>query len=142
MKIFTQQEKKVILFLSAFFVVGIIIGTIRNKTYFFRSSPINHDESGFKSLAHSVYNDKKVLDTPEPVPFNTGLININNATKDELISLPKIGPVTAERIIRYREDYGKFSSVNELKNVKGIGEKTMEQIFSLITTEIEEKTNE
>ena len=139
MKVFSQKKKNIILFLSIFFVVGIIVGTIRNGTFYSSPKSTNQEESQFKTLAHSVYNDNLESEIGESIPSHHGLININDATKDELITLPKIGPIAAERIIRYREDYGKFSSVNDLNNVKGIGEKTMERISSLITIEHEEK---
>ena len=77
--------------------------------------------------------------TAEVIPseVNSGqvneLININNASKEELMTLPKIGPVTAERIIRFREDFGNFQNIDELKNVKGIGPKTLEQLRLLVT---------
>ncbi len=139
MKAFTQQEKNVILFLTVFFAIGIIVGTIRNGSIFSSQKSTLQDKSKFKSLAKSVYDDNQETKIDKSIAGSQGLININEAEKDELITLPKIGPVTAERIIRYREDYGKFSSVNELKNVKGIGDKTMEKILSLITIEFEEK---
>ena len=72
----------------------------------------------FKSLAQSVYDDNMETEASESISVHQGLININDADKDALIILPKIGPVIAERIIKYREDYGKFSSVNDLKNIK------------------------
>jgi len=44
------------------------------------------------------------------------------------MKLPKIGPVTAERIIRFRDDYGSFDTIEDLSKVKGIGTKTLEKI--------------
>lgn len=64
---------------------------------------------------------------------NTKLININTADKQTLKELPKIGDVIAENIIKYREDYGSFKNIEEIKNVKMIGEKIFEQIKDLIT---------
>ena len=52
-----------------------------------------------------------------------------------LDSLPKIGPTIAQRIIDYRSENGPFKSIEEIKNVKGIGEKTFEQIRDKITVE-------
>ena len=56
------------------------------------------------------------------------LVNINTAGKGELVKLPSIGPVTTERIIRYRADFGRFNTIEELKNVKGIGSKTLDKV--------------
>lgn len=55
-------------------------------------------------------------------------VNINTADKDLLTQLPGIGPVTADIIIQYRKDNGKFSSIDELTKVKGIGNKTLEKL--------------
>ena len=51
------------------------------------------------------------------------LVNINTAGKGELVKLPSIGPVTAERIMRYRADFGRFNTIEEFKNVKGLAVK-------------------
>ena len=59
------------------------------------------------------------------------IININTAQKQDLIQLPNVGVVTAERIMRYREDFGSFKSADDLLKVKGIGPKTLEKIFSI-----------
>ncbi len=50
-------------------------------------------------------------------------LDINTATKEELIKVKGIGAKKAERIIAYRDEHGKFNSIDELKNVKGIGSK-------------------
>lgn len=63
----------------------------------------------------------------ESTEQQTGLINLNTATKEELMTINGIGEVISERIIEYAQTIG-FSSVDDLLNVKGIGEKTLEKI--------------
>ncbi|MBR6513020.1 MAG: helix-hairpin-helix domain-containing protein [Clostridia bacterium] len=60
-------------------------------------------------------------------------VNINTATAEELETLSGIGPAKAQAIVAYRETNGPFSSVNELVNVSGIGEKTLAKIIDDIT---------
>ena len=55
-------------------------------------------------------------------------ININIASEFELLSLDGIGPSKAKNIIEYRETHGGFSSIEEIMNVKGIGEKIFKNI--------------
>lgn len=57
-----------------------------------------------------------------------GTVNINTATSDELQTLDGIGPAMASRIIEYRQTNGNFTSVDDLGNVSGIGEKTLEKL--------------
>ena len=74
--------------------------------------------------------DAGIADSREEIPQNQKekKININTANEQELESLKGIGPATAKNIIRYREEYGGFSSIEEIKNVKRIGEKIFEKI--------------
>lgn len=62
-----------------------------------------------------------------------GKININTASVGELETLPGIGFSYASAIVEYREEKGNFSSIEEIKNVSGIGEKTFEKIKDLIS---------
>ena len=55
-------------------------------------------------------------------------LDINEASKEELVALDGIGPVYAERIVDYRSEHGRFESVDELAEIKGIGEKTVATI--------------
>ncbi len=60
-------------------------------------------------------------------------ININTASKETLCLLPGVGESTAEKIIEYREQHGDFEKIEDIKNVKNIGEKTFLQIMPMIT---------
>ena len=60
-------------------------------------------------------------------------ININMASAEELSQLKKVGPKYAERIVKYREAHGPFKDVEEITNVQGIGEKTLEANKDLMT---------
>lgn len=64
---------------------------------------------------------------------NEDRISINSASLDELIKLPGIGEKSANKIIDYRNKYGNFKHIEELKNVSGIGDKKYEKIKELIT---------
>ena len=60
------------------------------------------------------------------------IVNINIATQTELESLPGIGPSLALKIINYRKENGKFSTIEEIKNVSGIGESRFEDLKKYI----------
>lgn len=60
-------------------------------------------------------------------------ISINEAGKEELMALPDIGEVLAERILQYREENGPFTTPEELMHVDGVGKKRLEEILDLIT---------
>lgn len=62
-------------------------------------------------------------------------VNINTADEDMLCTLNGIGKTKAKAIIEYRNEHGNFSSVDELLNVNGIGEKTLENIKPYIIVE-------
>ncbi|NDI33769.1 helix-hairpin-helix domain-containing protein [Chengkuizengella sediminis] len=76
---------------------------------------------------------EKPLDpNKEPIGSPTK-INVNQASVQQLMILPNIGEVKAQAIVDYREEHGRFLTRNELMNVKGIGEKTLEKLNGLIT---------
>ena len=73
----------------------------------------------------SIEKDKEDINSENT---NNDKININKATQTELDSLPGIGPSTAEKIIEYRKEKGKFKKIEEIKEVSGIGEAKYEKI--------------
>jgi competence protein ComEA len=62
-----------------------------------------------------------------------GVVNLNTASKDELVALSGIGPVKAQAILDYRAAHGPFKSVEELKDIKGIGPKQFEKLKPEVT---------
>lgn len=61
-----------------------------------------------------------------------GKLDLNRATEKDLESLPGIGAVLAGRIVKYRQDIGSFSRVEDLRDVKGIGKKKFDKIKNLV----------
>ena len=64
-------------------------------------------------------------------------VNLNTATAEQLETLPGIGAATAKRIIEHRQKTGGFKKIEELMNVKGIGEKSFLKLKPLITVSVE-----
>jgi competence protein ComEA len=68
-----------------------------------------------------------------PKRSHAGLLDLNRATEQDFDALPGIGPRLAERIMEYRQSAGAFHSLDELRDVKGIGNKKFERIRPLVT---------
>jgi len=62
-----------------------------------------------------------------------GKVNINSASAQQLTALPGVGEKLAERIVEYRQKAGGFKSVQELMNVKGVGEKSFSKLQPYLT---------
>ncbi len=64
---------------------------------------------------------------------STQKVNINTASLEELQKLPRVGPQVAQRIIDYRKEHGNFKRIEDIMKVRGIGERTFNQLKDLIT---------
>ena len=64
-----------------------------------------------------------------------GKLCLNTATREELLALPGVGEKTADRILSYRDTYGRFSAVEQLLDVEGIGPTLLEQLCGLVTVD-------
>jgi competence protein ComEA len=62
-------------------------------------------------------------------------VNLNTATVEDLDTLPGVGPVTAQAILDYRTQHGRFGSVDELLDVDGIGEATLSKLAPHVTVQ-------
>ena len=141
MTLFTKREKHVILFLVCTLTLGYGVKLYQGSHLYDDFKPMaSIEKESFKNKATLAYDisKRKGLNSSEPSTEkdykpHTEIININTAGKQNLVKLPKIGPVTAERIIRFRDDYGPFKSIDGLLKVKGIGPKTLEKLKPQIT---------
>ena len=115
-KIFTSQERLVIIMLSALLMQGLAVKALKDHYY-----------TGTENLTLIGTNDKIVdyyagLDEKD-IEF-AGMVDINSAGIEELLSLPGIGEKTAEKIIIKRNELGRFNSEEDIILVPGIGSKT------------------
>lgn len=87
-------------------------------------------EKCIKKDENSLKNDACITDSVK----TSGKVSINSATKEELMTLTGIGEAKAEDIIKYREENGQFKTIEDIKNVSGIGDSLFAKIKENITT--------
>ena len=75
---------------------------------------------------------------PESTPASNapaGVVNINTASAQELSLLPRVGEKVAQRIVDYRNEHGKFAKTSDLMQVKGIGDKSFQNLSAYLTVD-------
>lgn len=111
----THQERKVLIFIGILILIGSILrmlnlNAIREDLSFDRNKSVISENTGLSKT-----------------------INVNAATSEDLESISGIGKVIASRIIDYRNQFGSFDNLEDLKKIKGIGNKKIETIKKYIT---------
>jgi len=105
----TKQEKTVLLILALVITAGSIV------QFVFKEFPETKNIVNLVDRNHFINK-----------------VDINSATKEELVSIPYIGEYTAANIIRYRDERGAFSSLDGIKEVKGIKDKNFKKFIHFI----------
>ena len=146
----TNREAKALWVLLALFLVGVMISEVQKRRpaieenfyaetdslFLQATEAMRKREATFDSLSTATDTSAAgSLDTDALITFLTPTfpININTAPHTALEALPRIGPKMAERIVNYRDKNGLFRKKSDLLNVKGIGEKTFEQLEDKIS---------
>jgi len=111
---FTKEERIGLLIVGLSMLLGSTILNIKDKR-------------AVANLSRENVFAEESTDSAKFIPQVSNRVNVNTASFEELVSVPGIGPKTAEAIIRRRENK-KFSRIEELLEVKGIGKKKLEEI--------------
>jgi competence protein ComEA len=129
----TATERRVLLFVTGAFVAGLGIRFYQETFPATPSFDYAAADSAFAALS-SAATDATDEDG-ESGPVAPGPLNLNTATKHQLVALPGIGEVMAERILRHREDHGPFRDIEELRSIKGISKRSLEKLKPLVTVD-------
>lgn len=126
-----KPQLHLLIFITGIFVaftLGFFLGRNQNHDQVQISIPREMMTQPLETTAHTEETHLAEASTEPDWP-----LNINSAELWELMCLPGIGEIYAQRIIDYRETHGDFRTVEELLNVTGIGEKRLEAILDYIT---------
>ncbi len=124
--VFTRNEQKILVVLSVVFLAGAGIKAYRALT----GQP---NERSFEyAQSDSVFTARTRAPMHAGTDTARGRVDLNTATRMQLVALPGIGPTLADRILAYRAAHGRFSTVNDVKKVAGIGPKKFERLRGMI----------
>ena len=108
-----------------YYVKSALSGIIAAAAAIMAAFVLTGDEAAIRIRSAEIYEHTPAAVHP--------IININTASVRELQKLNGIGSVTAQAVIEYREEHGYFNSADELLNVRGIGQATLEKLRPYVT---------
>lgn len=146
MLVLSKQERRMVVFL----ILGLVVGAAVNLLMRHRGQRLDNMEAvatmdslrrefvaraaQMGQVAPVAVGDSLAQPTPVAATMRRPwLVDINRAPAAELEKLPHIGPALAQRIVAHREQRGPFRSIEEIKQVKGIGERTFARIRPYLT---------
>ena len=141
---FTSKERKALVFLAVIISLGLFVQWLLPHKVKSDQYDYTMQDSLFKALAADTISESQPIEYPtapkQKPPKRSKKknlllpksINVNSDGQKELEKLPGIGPKTAQAIIIYREQNGPFTKLEQLKNVKRIGPKTLQKISPFI----------
>jgi competence ComEA-like helix-hairpin-helix protein len=131
----TKTERNVILFLVTTMIIGAAIRLYQATFPALPQFDYRASDSAFAVLSAAGEDSVSAVPTSSATGKKSGKLNINIATAQQLMELPGIGEVTAERILKYRKETGKFTTIKDLSAIKGISKKKLERLSPMITTQ-------
>ena len=126
----TSQKKFISKFFLRILVVGLVVGYVR-RTWFLETFDISESAEEADEVAKIAQVRRTARLAGENIAsiITIQKVNLNGVIKSELITLPGIGgPALADRIIAYRGEFGTFKTIDDLRKVKGIGDKSLEKV--------------
>ena len=154
---FTETEIKIILFILSSLVIGLVINYVKEKTnnndllqfnyskqdsLFYAGDFIDANrDTNEKIMEKAVDSKRELLDfngakyivkNVKSSELSIESIDINNASQEELMTLPGIGEKTSALILEYRNKKGRFDKIEDILNIRGIGKAKLERLKKFI----------